>query len=1248
MKIKHTLLFLFFFIGIISLSSQNAPCTYITDTGDTVTFTPSNLHSVNPPPSAQSCATTNNLPTPYNQNNGQRGIMFDITALSNITISCFDVNMDPGTTGCSIYYKVGTHVGFQTNAAAWTLIGTVNVTGLGANQATPVPLNVNVSVNAGCTVAFYITRTTANGPIIDYTNGTVVGNVYCSNADLQVKDGTGKEYLFSTSFSPRRFNGTIYYNLNSISGGGVINGPLSMCTGSSQTYTFTGTGWTTYTWTVPVGTTITSGQGTNTITITAGSNPGQICVTPSSACGNGPVTCINVSIAPSPTSTYTVTNVTCFGSNNGSATITASPAGSYTYAWSPSGGNAATANNLSPGTYTVTATNSGGCSTSQTITITQPTALTTGSSQVDVTCNGANTGSATVTPAGGSPTYTYAWSPSGGNAGTANNLSAGTYTCTITDSHGCILTQSFTITSPSAIALATSSTPSTCGNPNGSATVVANGGVGPYNYSWAPSGGNLATASNLMGGSYTCTVTDANGCVNTATVNIPNTSAPTASIAFTNVLCSGGNTGSATVTPAGGTGPYQYAWSPSGGNAATENNLVAGSYTCTVTDANGCVVTASTTITEPQVVSITAPLCTPPTCFNGNNGSASVTVSGGIGPYSYAWSPSGGNSATANNLTAGSYTCTVTDANGCTMTATATITQPPALTTTFSQVDELCNGANTGSATVTPAGGTPGYSYAWAPSGGNLSTASSLTAGNYTCTITDANSCVLTQSFIITEPTAIVITPTAVDAHCSLADGSASATAVGGTGAYSYNWMPGNVSGQNLNNVAAGTYSITVTDANGCAVTNTVTINNLPGVVAALGNITNVDCFGNATGVINVTQNGGNGPYTYAWLPNISVSNSASGVPSGAYQVTVTDADGCTSTVSVTITQPPVLTLAATANPSAVCAGSPVTLNAVPAGGTPVYNVMWNPGNLLGNSQNINPTSSGTDTAYVMDANGCTATATVNVTVYPMPTAVFSSDVVSGCEPVCVNFTDNSSIANPGNITAWDWDFGDGNTSTSQNPIHCYTTSGNYTVILSVKSADGCTNTITMTNYINVFANPIAVFSASPQPTTIVNAQIYFTDMSVNASSWQWSFGDVLNSTSNLQNPSFTYFTPTCYLVLLNVTSPDGCTDSVSHPVCIDPDVEIYVPNAFTPNGDIHNEIFIPVGTGLDANNYQLWIFDRWGNMIFTTKDMSKGWDGRANGGQDICQADTYVWKISTKDNTGNQHTLVGKVALIR
>lgn len=784
-----------------------------------------------------------------------------------------------------------------------------------------------------------------------------------------------------------------------------------------------------------------------------------------------------------------------------------------------------------------------------------------------------NNGSATVNPSGGVPNYTYSWFPVGGNASTATSLAAGNYACTITDANGCTNTQTFTITSPSAISLATSSTPSVCGSPNGSASVVASGGTGGYSYSWSPSGGTAATENGLLGGSYVVTVTDANGCVATATVNVVGASTPTATItASTNILCNGGNNGSATVTPSGGSAPYTYSWSPSGGTGATETGLTAGTYTCTITDSDGCSATDSVTLTEPPL--LTSSISSSNILCNGAaTGSATMNPVGGNPGYTYSWSPAGGSGPMANGLTAQSYTCTVTDANGCLTSSTVLLTEPPALTTTFSQVDELCHGGNNGSATVNPSGGAPGYAYSWSPSGGNAATAPSLFAGFYTCTITDANGCTISQTFNITEPLT---------------------------------------------------------------------------VVASSGPVTNVDCFGQSTGSVAVTQSGGVGPYTYTWSPNVSATNSATNIPAGAYVITVTDANGCPSTITMTVTEPPLLTLQASAAPAVICNGQQTMLSAVPGGGVQAYNVVWNPGNMTGNSQNVSPTATTTYTITVTDANGCTATTTAGIAVNPVPVAAFSANVVAGCTPVCVDFSDLSTIAAPGVIAAWDWDFGDGNTSTSQNPTHCYTTPGVYTVILTAKSSDGCTNTITMTNYVSAYVVPVADFTMNPQPTTVFNAQIYFTDQSSNASAWTWSFGDVQNSSSNLQNPTFTYFAPECYQVSLTVTSANGCWDSISHPVCIDPDVSIYVPNAFTPNDDNNNEVFIPVAIGIDPAKYQFWIFDRWGNLIFTTTDMAMGWDGNVQGHPLPCQVDTYVWKILATDTKGVTYKRIGSVSLIR
>jgi gliding motility-associated-like protein len=331
-----------------------------------------------------------------------------------------------------------------------------------------------------------------------------------------------------------------------------------------------------------------------------------------------------------------------------------------------------------------------------------------------------------------------------------------------------------------------------------------------------------------------------------------------------------------------------------------------------------------------------------------------------------------------------------------------------------------------------------------------------------------------------------------------------------------------------------------------------------------------------------------------------------------------------------------------------ICSGSSTNLSATGAGGTGPYNYLWQPGGLPGNAPAITPAVTTTYTVTVTDANGCTNTATELIVVNPVPVVALSGLPLSGCAPLTVVFTDNSTVTPPAVVTSWLWDFGDGNTSTAQSPTHQYLNAGSYNVILTITSTGGCTATLTLNNYVNVDPHPVAGFSASPQPTNILEATITFTDQSTGATSWQWNFGDVGNSTSTLQNPIFLFPDTGCYMVQQVVTDANSCTDTATSLVCIDPDWAIYVPNAFTPNADGINDVFMPVGVGIEETHYDFWIFDRWGNLIFYTDDLHKGWDGKVKGGAEIAQIDTYVWKLRCRDVLGGAHKYIGKVSLIK
>lgn len=472
-----------------------------------------------------------------------------------------------------------------------------------------------------------------------------------------------------------------------------------------------------------------------------------------------------------------------------------------------------------------------GCTRRDSVTVNFSTPVTSSvSSQTNVSCAGGTDGTATISPAGGSGIYIYSWSPAGGTSATSNGIPAGNYTCTITDSNGCSTSQAITITQPAPISIPVSSTGTTCfGGNNGTATAAPTGGTGSYTFSWSPTGDTNSTASNLSAGTYSIQVTDANGCISTQTIAVTQPSAVTASVSTTPANCS--NDGSATATPSGGTGPYTYNWS-SGGNAQTESNLFSGNYTVTITDALGCTGSQTCTVTQAGALSSTLS-ATNITCFGNANGSATVVPSGGVPPYTYSWAPSGGTNATANGLSAGTYTCTIADQNGCIMQQMTTITEPPQLVILSTSINILCNGLQTGSASAIVSGGTSPYAYSWSPSGGNGSSASSLAAGTYTVTVTDNSGCISTQTTVITQPPALTVI-TAGDSVCEGTGALISTIAGGGIGPYTYSWSntaTGNSVFVNPNQTTS--YSVVVTDANGCTSTGTTTLVIFPSPVAA-------------------------------------------------------------------------------------------------------------------------------------------------------------------------------------------------------------------------------------------------------------------------------------------------------------------------------------------------------------------------------------------------------------------------------
>ncbi|MCE3280341.1 MAG: hypothetical protein K0S44_2532, partial [Bacteroidetes bacterium] len=1062
---------------------------------------------------------------------------------------------------------------------------------------------------------------------------TVTDNNSCSaTTSIAVNNNPGPIASVSSSTNVSCFGGS-----NGTATASVINGSAPF----------------TYSWAPQGGNAITAtGLPAGTFTVTVTDVNG--CISTASSPLITQPTLININV--------TTTLVSCFGGND--ATATASAGGGtpgFTYLWLPSGISGSTISNLSAGTYTVQATDANSCTQSTTFTISQPSIVTAAiSSSSNVSCFGGNNGSATVTGNGGTPFYTYNWLPSGGTNATAVNLSAGTYTVTITDTKGCSTTATVSITQPSQPLSATAAgSPTSCfGGSNGTATVTAVGGTPGYNYSWSPSGGNAATAAGLSAITYNILVTDANGCQTNTSVTISEPSPIVGTLTAVNPSC-GFNNGSIVSAISGGTGPYSYSWSPGGATTPDIGSIGPGTYNLIITDGNNCTFTISSTINNIAGPNASVTSTSNVSCFGGNNGTATASASAGSPPYTFSWSPFGGTAATGTGFTIGTYTVSVTDSLGCISTATANITEPTLLGINIDSVGTLsCNGSNNGSISVSGTGGTTPYSYSWSPITSTSPTVSGLASGTYTVNVTDGNSCATSITVTVSQPATLGSSiGTVINATCfNSSNGSATANVTGGTIPYSFIWSDGQT-GSTAMNLIAGNYSVTITDANNCTTTNNVTITQPTQVITTAGQNDTI-CLG-SSGSVTATATGGVGNYYYAWQPGPVINSGTLNItPTSTtqYIVVAYDQDGCAGTpdsvsgVVYHLTGANINAIAYTP----ICPGqvSPVYVETYGVNGPLTYS--WNNG--LGNGPGaylVTPTTPTTYIVTVTNSCGTSVSDSVSITFNPPPTIVLSSDTNSVCVPSVVQFNDNSITGNVTDpIIAWNWNFGDGTTSSLQNPTHVYPSAGTFPVTVTVTTSGGCTNNNSSAPYlIHAYPFPVAAFNLNSTNLDLPYDALVTSNQSVGASTYYWTFGD--GGSSTLFNPTYMYSSVGIYPVQLIATSGFGCSDTAYAEVTTNTDVVF--PNVFTPNVDgssggfyditsLTNDVFFPYTSGVI--DFKLQIFNRWGELIFETRDIKQGWDGYYRG--QLCQQDVYIWKAYVKLNNGKTFNKTGDVTLLR
>jgi len=721
----------------------------------------------------------------------------------------------------------------------------------------------------------------------------------------------------------------------------------------------------------------------------------------------------------------------------------------YAYAWS-NGATTAQIANLSPGTYTLTVTDAVGCTATNSATINPGVPVLTANALVNhVSCNGWMDGSIALQVSGGTAPIAIGWS-NGDTSATISNLGPGTYNYTITDGIGQVATGSGAIVEPAALTASTVVTDESIqGLQDGSVSVLVAGGTTPYQYLWS-NGLTMSTLSNLGPGYYTCTITDQNGCVtmvgDTVFDGIPVLQDFTT---YLHPACYGDSSGSISVAASGGVPPYAWNWS-TGDTATSLQGLAAGLYYLTLSDQSGQSVVDSVQLVYPFALSITGTAYAE-SIANYADGAAAVQGGGGVPPYSWLWS-TGATVDSISGLAAGTYTVTITDHNNC--TAIDTLIVAPGVDTlsiSISASNPDCFGGTNGSIDLTTNGGVSPFIYQWSQ-GSIIQDPFGLAANTYFVTVTDALGQVATGSITLVDPPLLQVQLSTMDESVAgYQDGSASALVQGGTLPYSYLWSTGATS-DSIGGLAAGVYTLTVTDSLGCSAVVSDTVSTGVPVLQTSVQGQNILCFGGLNGVASIAVVGGASPYSFQWS-NGSTSATITGVSAGTYLYTVTDAVGQTDAGSITLNEPTALSVPASITHETVTGQNDGSISLAPSGGTPPYSVLWSTGSTANPLQNLAP---GDYITTITDANGCSATDTL--TVLPGAALLAVSDTIT--HESCAN-SGNGAIALTvtGGIPPYNYLWSNGATGSAVLNL----SAGNYGVTVSDGSGQTWTNSYAVT-----------------------------------------------------------------------------------------------------------------------------------------------------------------------------------------
>jgi len=805
----------------------------------------------------------------------------------------------------------------------------------------------------------------------------------------------------------------------------------------------------------------------------------------------------------------------------------------------------------------------------------------------------------------------YLWS-TGGNTQTISASAGGNYSVTVTNSYGCTATDEVTVTvNPLPVVSITGLATQYCLN------------SGPVPLTGTPPGGSFS-GTGVSGSNFnpstagvgthtiTYTYTDGNSCTNSITAQTEVTPNPELSIAsLVDPSCYGYSDGSINLTTSGGLPGYIYTWNPATGtNGPMANNLLAGTYNITVEDIYGCEDNISVVLTNPDPIDITIAINNHVQCYGESNGSVVASVSGGTGPYIYTWNDPGvTHQPYNNNLPAGTWTLTVEDANGCSMSEQVTITQPNVLDVQFVNVDDVsCFGLSVGSATALVVGGTAPYLYEWDdPGHSNAPTISGLPMGTYNVTITDANNCTLTDFIHITQPDPLEVTTTSQPVQCGTSLGSVSAQVTGGTLPYSYLWTGGYTS-QQVPGLTSGTYRLTVTDAHGCSTESVVYVGMQGNGIVVITEDQSITCFGQTDAILTASMLNGVSPMEYNWS-NSGTTATIQNLAAGIYSVTVTDSWGCSGTQSHMVTEPTEIHLAFATTPVTCFGGSDGTAAVSVTGGIAPYTYSWSNGSSQNTASGL---SAGNYVVTIHDAHYCEIIGNVIVTQPENPVTL--NMVVGNIS--CFGMHDGYvNLFVTGGVPPYTylWQIGE-NTTNVPNIDNLY--EGIYN--LHVEDANHCVND---TSVAVSQPAPLSATWISQGPSCIGNNDGYI-ELTVTGGtapySFTWGTGtSPVEYISGLVEGQY----------LITILDSMACEAEVGPITIIDVQEDcIRIPNAFTPNADGVNDTWIIDNIDMYPRAY-IEVFNRWGQCIFEAKGSEDPWDGTYNG--KIVPTGPYIYVVN-------------------